>query len=188
MTASDTLAPIESLLRQSGATAVTAAALYVACILLSLFLCRAGARETHARLFWLCAACTLAGVGSIEALGLPARVVDAVRIYSIVQGWYETRGDLQVECILALVGMYAAAAVCAPSLLSAGPGIISVACALGLLPVFIIIRATSVHDLDCFFRLRIAGMAGMGAVCEIAILCFILWQLLRAYRMGIPKR
>jgi len=186
MSAPDIVVPVESLLRQSGAAAATGAALYTACILLAFVLHCAGDRGTRSRLCWLIAACSLMAFGGIEALGLPARIVDAVRACSIAQGWYETRGGLQLEFILALVVMYAVAAVCAAPLLPPGCGLKGAARALGLLPIFIIIRAASLHELDHFFRLRIAGLVRISSLIEALILLFIFVRLIKAYRMGIP--
>lgn len=188
MSASDILAPVESLLRQSGAATVAGVLLYAACILLALVQYRACGPQNRARPWWLMTACCLAMLGCIEALGIPAKIVDAVRMFSIAQGWYNERGNLQVEFIVAFTVLWTLILFSITPLLPRGCGLCGTVRALGLLPAFIIIRAASLHELDYFFRLCIAGLVRMSSLIEAIILILILWQLIRAYRMGIPGK
>jgi hypothetical protein len=186
MNAIDIPGPIESLLRQPGGAALTGAALYAACISLALVLHRTHSPGSRARLCWLSTACCLMAFGGIEALGLPAKIVDAVRIFSIAQGWYNERGNLQLEFIVAFTGLCGLGLFCLPPLLPSVAGLTGVARALVLLPFFISIRAASLHELDSCFRLSISSCLGINGIIESFILCLILWQLIRAYRMDMP--
>lgn len=181
------LEPIESVLRQAGAAPVAGALLYAACILLACVLYRSHGPGTCHPACWLIIACFLTVLGASELLGLPAKALEAVRLFSIDHGWYTTRRTIQVEFILALAVMYALSVFCILPRLSTGRGVIGVTRALGMLPVFIIIRASSLHALDYFLRLPVTGCLRMNGLIEISIICLILWQLIRAYRISIPE-
>ncbi len=179
--------PIESLLRQSGAAAGIGIALYLACIFLARALYRSHGPGTGRPMAWLIIAYCILAIAVIEALGLPAKGVEAARMFSIAQGWYNKRGEFQIEFIVAFSCLCALALYFIPPCLHRYSGLTGVVRALGMLSAFIIIRDASLHDLDRLFRLLIAGQIRLHMLIEGFILCCIIQQLLRAYRMHVPE-
>ena len=177
------LPPVESLLRESGAAAVAAGMLYLACVLLAIGLYRKCAQGSRQRFYWLVVSSALMSAGIIEALGLPAKVTQMMRAELVAQGWYATRWGIQIEFVIALFAVCLAGSIMLKPLVPPDRGAAAVFRSLGMLLAFIAIRSVSVHELDALLRMNVAGRITLNNFLEGGLLLLVLWRLLFAHRM-----
>ena len=181
------LSPVESLLRETGAAAVAAGMLYLACVLVAIGLCRKCVQGSRQRSYWLVIASAIMGAGIVEALGLPAKVTQMIRAESVVQGWYATRWEVQIECVIALCVVCIAGAIMLKPFIPPDRGSVAVFRSLGTLLAFIAIRSVSVHEFDALLRTSVAGQITLNNLIEGGLLILVLWRLLFAHRMYFDK-
>ena len=174
---------VESLLRHSVAAAVFGGMLYSGCVLLAIALWRACRPQSPMRCCWLIIAAVIAVTAVIEALGLPTSLAQTVRVYSIEQGWYARRWNMQIEYCTALVAVCLTGAVFLKTRIPAFSGLAAVVRTLGVLLIFIALRSISLHELDAVLGLRLAGQITVNSLVEGGLLCILLRQMLRAWRL-----
>ena len=173
---------IESLLRQSDVEAVTAGILYLACLLAAIGLwrrCKPGSRQ---RSYWLIVVCVITTTCSAEALGLPAKLTQLIRAWSVAQGWYAERWGIQLEGITAIFAAYLIAYVLLKPLIPPDRDSMAVFRGLIMLLMYITIRTVSLHELDGLLRATIAWQLTVNTLSESCLLILVFCRLLFALR------
>ena len=117
---------------------------------------RGPARE---RRFWLALAGVMAFLAINKQLDLQTLFTDIGRVEARTHGWYAQRHDFQVAFIF---GVAALSLIVIASLLwrarrASGP-VRGAIIGLGLLLLFVLVRASSMHKVDWFINLRLAGV------------------------------
>jgi hypothetical protein len=147
---------------------------------------RASARgPARERRFWLVLAAVMAFLAINKQLDLQTLFTDIGRFQARAHGWYAQRHEYQLAFIVvaALLALVVILTLLRRARRASGP-VRGAIVGLGLLLLFVIVRASSFHKVDWFINLRLAGLRANHLMELGGIALVTIFALMAAKRRG----
>jgi hypothetical protein len=147
---------------------------------------RASARgPARERRFWLVLAAVMAFLAINKQLDLQTLFTDIGRFEARAHGWYAQRHEYQVAFIaaVAVLALVVILTLLRRARRSSGP-VRGAIVGLGLLLLFVLVRASSFHKIDWFINLRLAGLRANHLMELGGIALVTIFALMAAKRKG----